>query len=224
MYIVYGVNPIHLVSHTLPIACSNCNHAQQQIDVYKNYFSLFWIPLIPFFRKAHVMCPSCKQEVEGVEFVKQQMARGESEETIQSKLNAVIKSAKEPLYPKIFQALVVLAIVIFYACYLYASQQMKKAIEMYLENPAANVLLVLKADDLGDYPYMVCYVSQVEGDMLVLQEWKYSYGSRRDARNSLETVERSIQKNQVEEKFYEEKVVSKSVFSEYPIEEVYNIG
>lgn len=99
-----------LKSYILKLPCLKCNHEPQRISIYRTYFHLFFIPIIPFRKKAAFNCPHCGNSLSMRKFLKTQNMTSEQKTNVKSHLKDLIKQTRSPTYPLIFLAIMIIAL------------------------------------------------------------------------------------------------------------------
>ncbi|MBA3603794.1 MAG: hypothetical protein H0W50_09190 [Parachlamydiaceae bacterium] len=165
--LIYGTKKIELKTIDLPVACTSCGHAQQRLQIYRKFVSLYFIPLIPLQKKSVVNCPSCFKELKGKIFF-EGLATKELD-PVQAKFHfkSILKATKTPLYMYVLPFLLVALIAGVFAYGYHESQQSKVMLEEYLHSPVGNVITVIKSQE-GAYPYHISYIAEINDQNAVV--------------------------------------------------------
>lgn len=199
--IVFGVKTIDLNTMELPIACTNCGHEHQFLHIYQNFFSLYFIPVVPLKKSGIITCPHCFRQLKKKLFLKELTAKGL--DSLQTKLhfNSFFNAVKTPLRLYVAPLLFVIAVITFFVYCFYQERQDKELTEKYLLNPVGNVIAVLKTSENPSYPYQIAYIAEVSNETSVVFDWKYSYESVDGANQDIKLASASIIKNMLKEGF-----------------------
>lgn len=143
-------------------SCSNCENESTLIIVSASYAHVFWIPIFPFKKSLHIVCPNCKHE---------EKAKDASEEVkgITKQLKA---SVKTPWY--LFSGLILIALIIGFFTVQGALEQNRY--ESYLENPKVDdVYTLYDASETSEYKYYLWKVINVKGDSVDVSPTSFQY-------------------------------------------------
>ncbi len=208
--IIYGTKAIPLKIVDIPLACSNCGHGQRHIHVFRNFFSLFFIPVLPLNKGALIHCPNCKKEQTKKEFLKE-FEDNKDAAALKEQLKSMIREAKVPLYAYATTALA-FCLVFGFAAFIYNENSKSSALAAsYGQGPTANVLAIVR-DQEEAFPYGINYISHIQDQEAVIFQWKYSYASQKDAQKDLLRVKSSISGNNLKKNFLEPVLVPLDAF------------
>ena len=199
--IIYGIKTIDLNTVHLPIVCTGCGHEQQSLQVYRNFFSLYFIPVIPLRKSGIITCPACSRQLKKKPFLKELATKKLDSAQAKFHFESIFKTAQTPLYMYIAPLLLAVAMIIYFANSFHQDQHGKELAEQYLQNPIGNVITVIKTTENSAYPYMITYIAEVSKETSVVFDWKYSYESIHDANEQVDLAYKSMRKNKLKEDF-----------------------
>lgn len=201
--IIYGIKTVDLNTIDLPIACTECGHDHQSLQIYRNFFSLYFIPVIPLHKSGVITCPLCSRQLQKKSFLKELAAKGLDSMQTKLHLNSIFKAVRTPLRMYAAPLLLAIAVITFFAYSFYQDRQEKELAKKYLQNPVGNVITVLKSIEDSTYPYLITYIAEVSDDTSVVFDWKYSYESLSGANREIDLAYASISKNKFIDDFNE---------------------
>ena len=206
--IIYGIKNIPLKTLEFPVPCLSCGNEKQGIEVYCTCFSLFYIPFLPYRKRALLYCEACGKTQKMRDFFKKVSSKKEAK----SHFKSILKKIRVPFY--LFATTGTAMALIGAAAYLSYTSQKQISIQAgsYSRKPISNALVVIKVED-DVYPYQIAYVPEVDNKEAIVFVWKYSYERKGDARKALSTVLNSLSTNTVEANFSEPYVVLLKDFS-----------
>jgi zinc ribbon protein len=210
--ILYGTKTITLKTIDLPISCTACNHHQQQIQVYRKFFSLFFIPVFPFLKNALISCTNCGNQMKLKQFFKDFNEKGKDVAVAKTHMKSLIKEAKTPFYTYATTGLALAVLAGFGGYFYYEEHRMAMQASAYAQQPIDNVLLVYK-DEEEAYPYHIAYIPKIEDKEAVFFGWNYSYLTASDAKSDLSTVRNAIFNNTVKKNFGTPLLIPVTAFS-----------
>lgn len=187
MFISYSVKTKVLDSEPLTLQCKGCAEDNLHLTIYKKYFELYWVLMIPLKRGCMLLCPNCGQTHTKKEYLQYLEAAGEDSKAVEQKLKTRIKKAKTPLYPKISLSILAFAIAVGVLIVNHNERENKAVINNYKQNPSSNVLVVIK-DETEKYPYIIYHVQKVLFDKAKVAPAKYSYKTESDAKEAVKTL------------------------------------
>ncbi len=198
--LIYGTKTIDLKTIDLPVACTNCGHSQQRLHIFRNFLSLYFIPIIPLRKKGIVNCPACLNELKEKVFFKELAYKGLDLAQAKSHYKSFLNSTKTPLYMYVLPFLLLAFLVGCFATTFHESQQIKLSVKEYLKSPLGNVITVIKSKE-GAYPYHISYIAEIYGETAVVFDWGYSYESKNDVERGVKLARKSIDKNDLKTDF-----------------------
>lgn len=199
--IIYGIRTVDLKTVHLPIACTNCEHDHQSLQIYRHYFSLYFIPVIPFRKSGLISCPSCLRQLKKKTFLKELTAKGFDSTQAKLHFESIFKSAQTPLYMYLAPFLLAIATILFFAYSYHHNQREKAFAEQYHQNPVGNVIAVIKSTENSAYPFLISYIAEVGKETSVVFDWKYSYETLEDANQAVDMAYKIINKNKLKDDF-----------------------
>lgn len=199
--LVYGIKRIELNTSQISLPCAECGHAHQWLHVYRNFFSLYFFPVIPLKKSGIVSCPGCSIEVKKKAFLKQLDAK-EFNHTAKHDVESIFQAAKTPFYWFI-APLVLIVLIMGGLTMSYQTTELKKQyLSEYRQNPLGNVLVISKSPT-DIYPYFITYVPDVRGEYAVVFAWNYSYETLADAKRASNLASKSIRDGKLQDHFSE---------------------
>jgi hypothetical protein len=207
--IEFGTEPIELKTIDIQHSCSSCGYNHQKIHIYRVFFSLFHIPVIPLHKSAIVSCLRCGKQHDKEELVEELLSDGKNAKEVEVHLKAIIKETKVPFYTYVTTGLAFTFVIWLIASNYYEEHQSSIQLASYAQKPIDNVLVVFKADHA--FPYHIMYIPQIVDGEAVIFEWKYAYRSLEDAKKEMAKVTISISTT-VKNNFYEPILVPLDAF------------
>lgn len=95
--IIYGVKKIELDTSQVAVPCVECGHDHQWLQIYRNFFSLYFLPIIPLGKQGFICCPNCSNELKKKTFFKQ-LDSQEFNHEAKHYIESTLKAAKTPFY------------------------------------------------------------------------------------------------------------------------------
>jgi hypothetical protein len=211
--IIFGIKPVSLKTTALAYPCADCNHDYQRLHVYRIFFTLFFLPVLPLSKKTTISCPHCGRETRKAQFLKQLPA---SQTTLAHDIQKAIQEARTPFSAYRGTILLLGLFAIGFVVARHEERQALQATFKYIQEPVENVLLVCKATHEA-YPYHITYIQKIVGVECVMLEWNYQYKTAYKAINVLSDVRKVLSENAVEHNFQQPFLISKNDLSELSI-------
>lgn len=191
MTIVYGTKYYVLQQIMLPIPCKQCGHPDQTMIVTKEFFTVYFVPLMPLRRKMTISCPHCLREISKRRFLKELAEQGKDKDNIREKLNQLLRKTKVPMrhYVPLSIALIVLAGI--FMINFQSDRLQKELIKKYQEDPKTSALVVLRMDN-ENFPYTVIYISEIDNDSVIIYPMLYSFDTISSVDKILVSAEKQI--------------------------------
>ncbi|MBA3604215.1 MAG: hypothetical protein H0W50_11405 [Parachlamydiaceae bacterium] len=205
--LIYGTKTIDFKTIDLPVACSECGHDHQLLQIYRKFFSLYCMPLIPLRKKGIVICPSCNRELKKKSFFKELGSKGLDPAQAKLHFESLLKATKTPLYMYALPMLILAFVIGVFAYASYESHLNKAQAKAYLQNPTDNALIIAKLEN-DTHSYQVMYIPEIRNQKALIFDWKYGYDSLGDAKKGLDLALQSIQNKKIKANFLEPIVTS----------------
>ncbi|SFD12425.1 zinc-ribbon family protein [Chitinophaga sp. CF118] len=144
-FFIYGKKKTHIKSDTNhEYVCQNCNHSDLDVHVYREYFHLLFLPIIPVGAKeVKIRCNNCEQL-----------------KWIASLEKHYEKTSRTPFY--LYTGLGILIGLILFA--FIAGLQGKKENILFVENPHVGDVYTIKHEKKDSTSYYFFRIAQIEGD------------------------------------------------------------
>lgn len=215
--IIYGTKTFDLKTASFPFACTDCGYEQQQVRIHRTFFSLYYIPLIPFRKSARICCPMCFKEVKKNKFFKELASKINPAEA-KFQLKSILKSARTPFHAVAASYLAVTLFAGAMTYFYFDDQKNQYQAKVYTQNPTENVIGIAKINDT-DYPFQMMFIPEIHGELVWVFDGKHGYKTSGDAKNALKSVLNSISNKKIKNNFFEPVVVPLKDFQQ--IEFVY---
>lgn len=210
--IIYGTKTFDLKTASYPFACTDCGHERQQVHVHRTFFSLYYIPLIPFRKTGRIRCPMCYKEVKKNKFFKELASKINPAEA-KFQFKSILKSARTPFHAVAASYLVATLFAGVMTYSFYEEQKNQDQVKVYVQNPTDNVIVIAKIKD-SVYPYQMMYIPEIHDEEACVFDWKYGYETLSDAKHALELALNSIGNKRIKTNFFEPIVVSLKDFAQ----------
>lgn len=211
--IIYGLKRVELNTSQLSVPCAECGHEHQWLHIYRNFFSLYFFPIIPLRKAGIVSCPGCSTELKKKAFFKQ-LDDQEYNHAAKHDVESVFNSARTPLYWFIAPICLIVIIMGVLTMSYHKSELEKQFLNEYRQNPSGNVIVISKSPT-DVYPYFITYVPEVKGEYAAVFAWNYSYETMGDAKNAAHLASKSLSEGKLSDHFSEPYVIlSESLQSE----------
>lgn len=217
MFFIYSTTPIILNSFVIPSKCLDCNHEIRRVTIYKHYFRIFGIPLIPLRKKASVSCPICGNVQSKKKFIKDHLSFDKDDTNVAKTLNHLIKSTKTPWYPSIILTLVILLLSSFVGLVIKSSRENEEKIALFRQNPKENVFLLAKNEHNESFPYSIFFVHKIDNNYTTIFPSKYGYSQLSTARSVIKSFKIAFSNDVLGREFEEPLIVDRDIFLEFPI-------
>jgi len=208
--IIYGTKTFDLKTATFPFACSSCGHERQQIYVHRTFFSLYYIPLIPFKKIGLIKCPMCYREVKKGKFFKELASKVNPAEA-KFQFKSILKSARTPFHAVASAYLIATLFAGVMTYWYYEEQKKSDQANFYRQKPSDNVIAIIKIQD-DPYPYQIMYIPEIQEGEALIFDWKYGYKTLSDARGGLESAIDSTRNKSIKNHFFEPTIMSTEYF------------
>jgi len=144
MFIIYGKRQVKTKSYTHhEYPCKNCNDFDLKIDVYREYFHVFFLPLFPIGKEIKIRCNNCG-EPKWINSIQQQYE----------------KSGSPPFY--LYTGIILAVGLVLLVIVVNLNTQMQKA--KFVANPLVGDIYTIRSDEKGTASYYFLKVSKVNGD------------------------------------------------------------
>jgi predicted RNA-binding Zn-ribbon protein involved in translation (DUF1610 family) len=191
MFFLYSLKSIVLNKVSVRLPCPNCAHPNQLLTVYKKYFQVSWLLMIPIRRNGELSCPNCGNTVCKQKLVNDLQQSGHEARKMVELVNTHIKEAKSPRYPTVLFSCLLLIFAFFFVMGKYESKKTSIIVKNYCDNPKNNVLMIVEGDN-EEFPYNVIYVSEIDKEKAVILTSKYAYKHLRDAQKTFRNIKEAL--------------------------------
>ena len=147
MFIIHGRKTALIKAyHDHQHPCKNCGVFDLKVEVYRQYYHLFFIPLMPYGTKTvHVKCRSCGYP-NNLEIIRDQYER----------------ETKTPFY--LYTIPILTAVLI--SAILYFNNQAQKKKAAYVTNPKIGDVYLIRKDEKNSTNYYFLKVAAMKGDTI----------------------------------------------------------
>ncbi|MGN6437602.1 MAG: zinc-ribbon domain-containing protein [Agriterribacter sp.] len=145
MFLIYGKRKARINKYTNNSNyCKACNAFDLNVNVYKEYFHVFFIPIFPIGDKtARIYCNSCGEPYR-----------------IESVQREYEESTKIPIY--LYSGTIIIAGLIAFLLFVNTRTQKEKA--MFVENPKVGDVYLIRKDETGPTSYYFLRVKEIRKD------------------------------------------------------------
>jgi zinc-ribbon family len=158
MFLIHGRRKIRVKKYSYHQApCDNCKALDIEVEVYKEYFHIFFIPVFPVMEKSTKMrCNNCGQVI---------------------RISAVEKHfegiTRNPIY--LYSGLILVAGLIVTAIFTIRHTQNEEA--AFIASPKIDDVYLMYSKEKTKTPYYFLQVSRINGDSVAVKHNKMMYSS-----------------------------------------------